>query len=123
VPEGTFCYPRPARSVPVIVGGMSVPALGRAALAGDGWLALPKPSDDMVDVMRDGIARARGFAAAEGRDLTGWRCILNAHDPLDVAPLLPQLRDLGVTDVVVDLDYDTPDGPERAFEALSKAAG
>jgi probable F420-dependent oxidoreductase len=122
VPEDTFCYPTPARSVPIIVGGMSVPALRRAAVAGDGWLALPKPSDDIVAVVRDGVATVREFAGAEGRDLTGWRCVLNAHDPQDVAPLVPQLQELGVTDVVVDLDYDTPDGPERAFEVLSKAA-
>lgn len=122
VPEGTFCYPTPVRRVPVIVGGMSVPALCRAAVAGDGWLALPRPSEDIVAVVRDGMAMARQFAAAEDRDLTGWRCIVNAHDPQDVVRLLPRLEELGATDVVVDLDYDVPDGPQQAFEALRAAS-
>jgi probable F420-dependent oxidoreductase len=122
VPDGTFCYPTPARPVPVIVGGMSPAALRRAAVAGDGWLALPKPSDDMVAVIRDGMTLARKFAAAEDRDLTGWRCILNAHDPQDLVPILPRLQELGVTDVVVDLNYDDSDGPVQAFEALSAAS-
>ena len=64
----------------------------------------------------------REVAAAEGRDLTGWRCIVNAHAPEDIVPLLGQLQELGATDVVVDLDYDAPDGPQQAFQALSAGA-
>jgi probable F420-dependent oxidoreductase len=122
MPDGTFCYPTPARRVPVIIGGMSAPALRRAATAGDGWLALPRPSDDLVAIVRAGMAMVRQFAAAEDRDLTGWRCIINAHDPNDIAPLLPELQELGATDVVVDLDYSASDGPEQAWQTLQAAA-
>jgi probable F420-dependent oxidoreductase len=122
VPDGTFCYPTPARRIPVIVGGMSPAALRRAAISGDGWLALPKPSDDIVTLVRDAMTLVRNVAGAEGRDLTGWRCIINAHAPEDIVPLLRQLQELGATDVVVDLDYDAADGPQQAFHALSAGA-
>jgi probable F420-dependent oxidoreductase len=121
VPDGTFCYPVPARRIPVIIGGMSPAALRRAARA-DGWLALPRPSQDVVAVVRDGMTLVRAAARAAGRDLAGWRCILNAHLPQDVAPRLPELAALGVTDVVVDLDYDAPDGPRRAMDLLRAAS-
>ena len=68
------------------------------------------------------MTQVRAFAAAADRDLADWRCIVNAHDPDEIAPLLPRLIELGVTDVVVDLDYDTPDGPQRAFQVLREAA-
>jgi probable F420-dependent oxidoreductase len=122
LPGDVFCYPTPARSVPIIVGGMSARALRRAAVTCDGWLALPRPADDVIAVVRDAMIEVRSFAAAAGRDLAGWRCILNAHDPGAVAPLLPRLIELGVTDVVVDIDYDAPDGPQRAFQVLRDAA-
>jgi len=64
----------------------------------------------------------RKVAGAEGRDLTGWRCIINAHAPEDIVPLLRQLQELGATDVVVDLDYDAADGPQQAFQTLSTGA-
>jgi probable F420-dependent oxidoreductase len=122
LPGDVFCYPTPVRRVPIVVGGMSPPALRRASVACDGWLALPKPADDMVAVVRDAMVQVRAFAAAAGRDLTGWRCIVNGHDPVQIAPLLPRLIELGVTDVVVDIDYDDPDGPQRAFQLLRDGA-
>ena len=123
IPEDTYCYPTPRRKVPIIVGGMSPAALRRAATIGDGWIALPKPSDDVLAIVRDGQALIRSIAAQQARDLTGWRCILNAHNPADIAPLLPHLQELGVTDVVVDLDYDVHDGPQQAIEMLHAAEG
>jgi probable F420-dependent oxidoreductase len=123
VPEDTYCYPTPRRNVPIIIGGMSPPALRRAATIGDGWIALPKPSDDVLTIVRDALALIQSTASQQNRDLTGWRCILNAHDPADIAPLLPDLQELGVTDVVVDLDYDAPEGPQRAIEMLHTAKG
>ena len=121
IPEDTYCYPTPARKVPIIIGGMSPAALRRAATIGDGWIALPKPSDDIPTLVRDGLTTVRSIASQQGRDLAGWRCILNAHDPADIAPLLPRLQELGVTDVVVDLNYDAPDGPQQAIEILRTA--
>ncbi len=121
LPEDTFYYPTPSRPIPILVGGMSRPALRRAATIGDGWLALPKPSDDIIAVVQDAVTYVRQIASAHDRDLSGWRCILNAHQPNLIAPLLPQLEALGVSDVLVDIDYDEPDGPKRAFETLSSA--
>lgn len=122
LPADVYCYPTPARQIPVIVGGMSASALRRAAAIGDGWLALPKPSDDLLTIVAEEIAYVRSVAAEQRRDLAGWRCLVNAHDPADIAPLLPQLAEIGATDVIVDIDYEAADGPQQAMAVLHDAA-
>jgi probable F420-dependent oxidoreductase len=117
LPEGVLCYPTPAREIPIIIGGMSSAALRRAGLRADGWLALPRPTDDVVEVVAAGIS---GIQSVSGR-AAGGRYILNAAAPEAVAPLLQPLRKLGVTDIVVDVDYADPRGPERAIEILRDA--
>lgn len=121
LPSGVICLPRPHRPVPMIVGGMSAQALRRAALIGDGWIPLLRPSDDIICVISTGLEVIRETALRANRDLAGWRCIFNAHTPSEVAPLLSHLRDLGVTDVVVDVDYSAPDGPAEALAILQRA--
>lgn len=118
LPAGMLCYPVPKRRVPIIVGGMSTRALRRAALIGDGWIPLLKPSDDIVGVIGNGVTQVRRMAEEAGRDLAGWRCIYNATTPSQVAPLLSELQKVGVTDVVVDVDYASPEGPEAAIDVL-----
>ncbi len=118
LPPGVLCYPVPARPVPVLVGGTSSAALTRAALVGDGWVPLLRPCDTVTTVVGEGLARIREIAAGAGRDLTGWRCVYNADTPERVAPLLPDLEVLGVTDVVVEVDYSAADGAMTALALL-----
>lgn len=122
LPPGVLCYPMPLGAVPVLVGGMSPGALARAALLGDGWMPLLRPSDSATEVIGEGMARIREIAARAGRDLTGWRCVYTAETAETVAPLLPALAALGVTDVVVDIDYSAADGPPTALAVLRAGA-
>ena len=59
LPAGLECLPRPAREsgIPIFVGGMTGPALRRAAELGDGWLALAHLED--ADPGRLGAALER----------------------------------------------------------------
>ncbi|MFE0176167.1 TIGR03619 family F420-dependent LLM class oxidoreductase [Streptomyces sp. NPDC059002] len=69
VPEGLLMYPRPVRAegVPILIGGMSRPALRRAALLGDGWLAVADA--DALDgaELAAAIGRLEDERSAHGR--------------------------------------------------------
>jgi probable F420-dependent oxidoreductase len=56
--------PRPARPVPVWIGGISDAAIDRVGKRGDGWFPMGKPSDRNAER----IERFRDVARAEGRD-------------------------------------------------------
>jgi probable F420-dependent oxidoreductase len=56
--------PRPARPIPILVGGHSPAALRRAGRIGDGWFGTALP----VDELRATIAEIREHARAAGRD-------------------------------------------------------
>lgn len=63
-PDGPFAtLSPPAAAPPVIVGGMSEPALRRAARYGDGWFPLPAP----LPVVTAARARLAELAARHGR--------------------------------------------------------
>lgn len=108
--------PTPAREVPVLFGGMSDAAFRRVARHRGGWLPLLKPSEDPLEVIPAGIAKIRAFAEAAGAPYDGdIRVMYNAADPTTVGTLLDQLAAVGVSDVMVDVDFDDPDGPRRAI--------
>jgi hypothetical protein len=81
------------------VGGLTAPALRRARDLADGWLA--SQSADAID--------ATAIAAARATLPPGARCVLRVggsagrHDRVLAA--LDALRDAGVDDVVVDVDW------------------
>ncbi|GAB3201598.1 hypothetical protein GCM10027062_24220 [Nocardioides hungaricus] len=111
--------PTPARDVPVLFGGMSDLALKRVARHHAGWLPLLKPSEDPLEVLPAGIERIRQHAAGAGSPYeTSPRVMYNAADPADVGRLLDALAEVGVTDVMVDVDFDDPDGPRRAIDQV-----
>ena len=95
-----MCEPTPARPIPVLVGGMTRPALRRAREHGDGWLGIQRA--DAIDIAAleavagqlDGVERrVLRVAGSSGR----------GHE---IAAVLPALADAGITDVVVDVDWD-----------------
>jgi probable F420-dependent oxidoreductase len=110
--------PQPARAIPILIGGMSDAALRRIAARADGWIPLVRRSLDPVATIGRGVSRLHELAAAAGRDSTEFRVVYNAADPRDAAARLDALARAGVTDVMVDVDYRDPHGPERALEAL-----
>lgn len=68
-----FCLPQPARSVPIVLGGNSTPAVRRAGKVGDGWFPYTIGSEDFAR----GADKVREIAAAAGRsedavEMTIW---------------------------------------------------
>ncbi|MVU76212.1 TIGR03619 family F420-dependent LLM class oxidoreductase [Nocardia sp. ET3-3] len=71
--ERQFCLPQPERSVPIILGGNSAPAVRRAARVGDGWFPYTISSEDFAR----GADKIREICGAAGRsedavEMTIW---------------------------------------------------
>ena len=111
--------PRPARPIPIVVGGMSEAALRRVATLADGWVPLVRGSRDPIETIGRGVQRVHELAEAAGRGSIELRVVYNAADPAAAGARLAGLQRAGVTDVMVDVDYAVPDGPERALAAVS----
>lgn len=88
--------PAPTEPVPIYVGGHSEPALRRAARLGDGWCSAMSTEDDTRRI----IARLRELRAEHGRAHLPFEIQVSAIDAFDVDGYR-RLRDLGVTDVIV----------------------
>lgn len=122
LPDGVLCYPTPSRRIPMLVGGMSRHALRRVARRGDGWLAL-QPADAVeVGELRAGLETIRIEAERAGRPAPE-RAALRISGPTEsVADHLADLAAVGITDVIVDVDWLGEDGPRRTLETLRAAS-
>jgi probable F420-dependent oxidoreductase len=122
LPADVRCYPRPAHPIELLVGGHTSAARRRAGRAGDGWLA--QQALGAVDTAELFAGQAE-VTAATG-DGVPRRLVLRlveaAGRPEDAAAHLAELAEVGVTDVIVDVDWTAPDGPERAAAVLRGAA-
>lgn len=125
VPEGIHCRPRPTQDgVPVLMGGMSRAALRRAALYGDGWIALVSAHDDLGDVA------AKLHALQDHRDehqlsapfRTVVRVMNYSGSAEETAHHLGELWDLGFDEVVIDPGWEDLDGAARLIEACRSAS-
>lgn len=66
---GMLPRPHGGRSIPVLIGGHSEPAIDRAARIGDGWaITLPGRAHPDLDALGAAIARFRRAATDAGRD-------------------------------------------------------
>lgn len=68
-----FCLPQPERSIPIVLGGNSAPAVRRAAKVGDGWFPYTISAEDFAR----GADKIREIGAAAGRsenavEMTIW---------------------------------------------------
>lgn len=92
IPEGLGSHPTPGRTIPVLFGGNSAPALKRAAVRGDGWLgAVGTWTDDTIEL--DGYVD--NFMEAWNR----------AHEPSEL-PILGTVQALP-TAVSKDSDFES----------------
>ncbi|MFE3190447.1 LLM class F420-dependent oxidoreductase [Nocardia sp. NPDC059240] len=71
--ERQNCLPQPERSIPIVLGGNSAPAVRRAAKVGDGWFPYTISSEDFAR----GADKIREIGAAAGRsedavEMTIW---------------------------------------------------
>jgi len=122
LPPGVQCYPTPTHPIPFLIGGHSPAAFRRAGTRGDGWLAQQSALSIDVSELRSGIGAMHAAADAIGRNSGDLRVVLrlveSAGAPELVAERFESLAAVGVTDVIIDVDWATDDGPERAADVL-----
>jgi probable F420-dependent oxidoreductase len=87
--------PAPTRPVPIYVGGESLPALRRAARAGDGWISTLRSYDEL----RDLIGRLRALRTEAGRGDQPFDFVVSCPEAVD-RDGYRRLADLGVTSVM-----------------------
>ena len=121
LPQAVYSRPVPARKPPVLIGGMSRAALERAGRVADGWLAQFSMDDISEELIASSLAAMRSAAPDEKTFRVVLR-ITGADRKLEaLAHRLASLANAGATEVVIDVDWSTEDGPARAFEALRAA--
>jgi probable F420-dependent oxidoreductase len=122
MPDGVLCYPTPSHPVQILVGGISGHALRRVARRGDGWLALQHADEIDTEALRAGLEAIRREAERAGRPAPE-RAAIRIPGPTDsVARRLAELGAVGITDLIVDVDWLTEDGPARTLSALRTAS-
>ena len=117
VPGDLLSFPIPEHHIPILIGGMSKAAVRRAGRLGDGWLAFQQADDLNISALSDGYERMQDAAAAAGRTVD--RFVVRLTGPLDAAAAaLPELAAVGVDEVIIEVDWLTPDGPERTLQRM-----
>ena len=120
--DAIYCRPVPARTPPVLIGGMSKLALERAGRIADGWVA--QFSMDGID--DETIAYGlKTMTSAAPRTERSFRIVVRVtgaeHRADDLSRRLDSLSDAGATDVVTDVDWSSEDGAARTLEKLRAA--
>jgi probable F420-dependent oxidoreductase len=88
--------PAPRRPVPIYVGGVSRPALRRAARLGDGWISMLHDRDELRGI----VAALHALRREHGREREPFEIKalwIEPIEPDDVA----ELEEIGVTDLLV----------------------
>jgi probable F420-dependent oxidoreductase len=122
LPPNLMTYPKPAHTIPFLIGGHSPPALKRAGSLCNGWL--PQQSAHSIDpgALEQPISMMRSAAIAAGNDPDNYRVVLRINQSADkigvVAEHLDALGAVGVDDIVVDVDWSVTEGPESAASIL-----
>jgi probable F420-dependent oxidoreductase len=126
--EAIYCRPTPTRRVPVLIGGMSRRAQERAGRIADGWLAQFSLENLSESAVAAGLAVLREAGAKAGRppaELDDFRVVVRvtgADRKLDVlATRLETLAGAGATELIVDVDWESDEGPAKSFDALRSA--
>lgn len=120
IPSELFSYPTPTSQIPVLIGGMSRPALRRVACRGDGWFAFQHADAIDPSTYVSGLELIREEAGRAGRESPDRVAVRMPGDTTTISNRLSELADAGVTDVVVDVDWEG-DGPRRTAEVLLSA--
>ena len=125
IPHDLYTRPTPARHVPVLIGGMSKLALRRAGTIADGWLAQSSMDSISEREIADSVAVIAAAAREAGRSSSprvAVRLPGVEGKERQLAERLTSLADAGVDELIIDADWNHPDGPERTLDALRTAA-
>jgi alkanesulfonate monooxygenase SsuD/methylene tetrahydromethanopterin reductase-like flavin-dependent oxidoreductase (luciferase family) len=126
VPEGLVFEPRPAQpgGPPILVGGMSRAALGRAALRGDGWLAFQRGELDpgkLADLLET-LENLRGEA---GRIDKPFSYVMRLHSSPRMEPRLSefaiQVQELGFDELVINPSWEDLGEVQRLIDQIKDA--
>jgi probable F420-dependent oxidoreductase len=121
--------PRPRRSIPLVIGGVSRAAIRRAARLGDGW----QPLGMSPEALGQGIASLREEARARGRDVatipvsialslappTTRRHALGTA-PVEIVRNARAYAALGVDTLVISANTDDPGRARDALEMIAR---
>ena len=123
LPAGVFCRPAAAHPIPLLIGGDSAAALRRAGARCDGWLAHQSALCLDPEALAKGDRQMRAAARDAGRDPDALRLVLRIIDSAgradEVARAIPALTAAGADEIIVDVDWESGDGPAEAFETLA----
>ncbi|MHB1986451.1 MAG: TIGR03619 family F420-dependent LLM class oxidoreductase [Acidimicrobiales bacterium] len=125
LPEGVLCMPPPSHEIPLLIGGHSTVAQGRAGRIGDGWLAHQSASALDFSELEIGIEKTRQARATatvrSGEPWTTVRIIDSASRLSAVASAIPHLSEIGVNEIVVDTDWSVDGSAQLAHDILREA--
>lgn len=126
LPDGVEVYPLPAHPIPILIGGMTDVSLRRVGRIGDGWVAQQSPAGISAEQIAAALEIVGRTATESGRTLpTPFRVVLRigpeSHVPEPISSELDELEHAGVTDVIVDSDWSSDEGPHRVREVLAAA--
>jgi probable F420-dependent oxidoreductase len=95
--------PVPVRPIPILVGGMSAPAMRRAVALGDGWIAQVDATADGIATLVSAVERLTGLCESAGRDPGELRIAARLSGAVDgLEGLLESLAGSAVDDVIVN---------------------
>jgi probable F420-dependent oxidoreductase len=139
--DNVAMLPKPVRKpgIPILIGGISKPALRRAARLGDGWQALRVSADDV----REGVATIREHATGIGRVLSpafeismraGMRVTRQPTErrkgeepirvfvgtPDEVADQIQAYIDAGTTAFMLDTRFNNADEVDESLELFAQ---
>lgn len=124
-PAPLVCRPVPVAPIPILVGGTSAAALRRVGRVGDGWVGITPVDRIDTAALGTAIGSIREEATRSSHEVAERRIVLqitaSAGRARDVADHLSALAEIGVDDVIVDVDVEAPDDAARTYETLRSA--
>src|SRR5215217_7904639 len=111
LPQGLIFEPRPSQpgGPPIFVGGMSRAALRRAALRGDGWLALQRDEIDATK-LADLLETLEDLRGQAGRLEEPFSNVVRLHTSPGMAAQLPEIalriRELGFDELIINPPWE-----------------
>jgi alkanesulfonate monooxygenase SsuD/methylene tetrahydromethanopterin reductase-like flavin-dependent oxidoreductase (luciferase family) len=118
-------YSFASRGIPILVGGMSTPALRRAAQRGDGWLALSKLATLDLEALAAAVAELKRLRS-ERAHAERFELVLKLHSEPPEAAAVPaavrEVVEVGFDEVIVEPDWRDPRAAAKTIASAHAAA-
>lgn len=123
LPADVLVFPAPAHEIPLLIGGHSRIARSRAVTIGSGWLGQQSALEINAREIENFVDEMRSAKDEAGASL--WitlRLVDSVAHRERVAEQLPSLRDAGVDEIIVDIDWSARDSASETFGLMATAA-